>query len=153
MNEQIEQAREELKRIDHLIYVTLKYTRTVDVLISIVDRMINAYEFAIDAVLYHAKERGDIAEMPENPVAKSQKLGELLQGDLVKQNIDEFILFRKIKKINTYERSNEYRRHVCMRTTIDNKDIEINIDNITEKYHELKKFVDFVMQHVEGKEK
>ena len=40
MTENLENAKEELKRIDHLIYVTLKYTRTVDVLLSVVERMI-----------------------------------------------------------------------------------------------------------------
>ena len=41
MIESLENAKEELKRIDHLIYVTLKYTRTVDVLLSVVERMVN----------------------------------------------------------------------------------------------------------------
>ena len=51
MKESLQDAKEELKRIDHLIYVTLKYTRTVDVFLSIIERMINSYEFIIDVLL------------------------------------------------------------------------------------------------------
>ena len=39
---------EELKRVDHLVYVSLKYTRTVDVIRSIIDRLIIKNLFAGD---------------------------------------------------------------------------------------------------------
>ena len=35
MNEYLLEAREELKRLEHILYVSLKYTRTVDVLIML----------------------------------------------------------------------------------------------------------------------
>jgi len=35
MRESIENAVEELKRVDHSIFVSLKYTRTVDILVNI----------------------------------------------------------------------------------------------------------------------
>ena len=44
-------AREELKRADHLIYVSLKYTRTGDVISSIIARLISAQQMTIDALL------------------------------------------------------------------------------------------------------
>lgn len=44
-------AREELKRADHLIYVSLKYTRTVDVIESVIVRMMSAQQMTIDALL------------------------------------------------------------------------------------------------------
>ncbi|MEK6856952.1 MAG: hypothetical protein AABX49_02970 [Nanoarchaeota archaeon] len=44
-------AREELKRADHLIYVSLKYTRTVDVIASIISRLISAQQMTIDDLL------------------------------------------------------------------------------------------------------
>ena len=40
-------ADDELKRADHMIYVTLKYTRTADVIQNIIKRLTNAYEFSI----------------------------------------------------------------------------------------------------------
>ena len=40
--ESIDKAKEELKRVDHLFFVSLKYTKTVDVIKSLIDRLINA---------------------------------------------------------------------------------------------------------------
>ena len=42
MIETLENAKEELKRVDHLIFVSLKYTRTVDVLLNVINRIISS---------------------------------------------------------------------------------------------------------------
>ena len=43
-------ADEELKRADHMIYVTLKYTRTADVIHNILKRLINAFDVSIGKI-------------------------------------------------------------------------------------------------------
>ena len=45
--ETIDLAYDELKRLDHLIFVSLKYTRTADMLKQVMKRMISFYEFVI----------------------------------------------------------------------------------------------------------
>ena len=60
----LEEAREELKRADHLIYVSLKYTRTVDVIKSVIDRLISCLDFVIDKLLDHAIDKKLISEKP-----------------------------------------------------------------------------------------
>ena len=47
MNESLIEAREELKRLEHIIYVSLKYTRTVDVILNALKRMVSTYDFII----------------------------------------------------------------------------------------------------------
>ena len=44
MNEQLENTIEELKRVDHLFYVSLKYTRTVDMIKHVLERIISTHE-------------------------------------------------------------------------------------------------------------
>ena len=63
MIESYQQATEEFKRIDHLYYVSLKYTRTVDVIRSVIERMISCYEAAIDSFLKCLKEEKKIEEI------------------------------------------------------------------------------------------
>ncbi len=145
----MEDAREELKRIDHLVYVTLKYTRTVDVLASVLERMINAYEYSIDGLLDHAKRIGKIDKIPEMPLLKAQKAKEIFKDKVILENIDSYLLFRKLVRAN-YGSRNEYRRHVEMSAIVDNTIVEINIDNITEKYHSLKKFVEIINKLIES---
>ena len=47
----IEPAREEMKRADHLLYVSLKYTRTVDVIKSLIERLFSTIDAITDALL------------------------------------------------------------------------------------------------------
>ncbi len=150
MNELLENAKEELKRIDHLIYVTLKYTRTVDVFLSIIERMINAYEFIVDVLLELAVKEGKVIETPDIPLAKAQLVLDNFESAKIKENIEKYLLFRKLRRAH-YEKRNEFRRHVTMSSIIDGKLIEINIDNITEDYHNLQNFIEFVQKLIEEK--
>ena len=140
MIESFENAKEELKRIDHLIYVTLKYTRTVDVLLSIIERMVNSYEFVIESLLRKAVEEGKI-EMPDNPIAKANTIKELYSSKSFQDRINKYLLFRKLRRVE-YEKINEFRRHVTMITEVDGEKIEVNIDSITEDFHKLKSFLE-----------
>ena len=144
MKESLEDAREELKRVDHLIYVSLKYTRTVDVLLNVIKRLIDAYDYAIDAILSYAEEKGMlIEEIPASPISRADLILKTFHDPVIKDNIELYLLFRKIVKTD-YERFNEYRRHVTLKTMIDNRDVEIKIDNVTEYYNIIKEFVKYI---------
>jgi hypothetical protein len=143
MKESMENAKEELKRIDHLIYVTLKYTRTVDVFLSIIERMINSYEFVVDVLVKKAVLENKLMEEPEIPLAKAQAALEIYDSKVIKDNIDKYLLLRKLRRA-TYEKSSEFRRHVTMSAIVEGKMIAVNIDNITEDFHKLKDFIEYV---------
>jgi hypothetical protein len=134
--ESLDDAREELKRVDHLIYVSLKYTRTVDVFLNAVNRMNDAYEFMFDALLKHAVEHKKIKDIPKTPIEKGNLVLSLYPDDpQFKQNVEMFFLMRKLSKSTGHTKEQEYRRHVTMRTKIDGKEEILDIDNMTERYH------------------
>jgi len=143
MKESLDQAKEELKRVDHLIYVSLKYTRTVDVLLSIVDRMINAYEFGIDALLKKALEDKEIGELPDRAPLKAEVVKKLYNDPVIKENIVTYLLFRKLKNVE-YEKSEEFRRHVTMTSEIDGKTIKLDIDSISDYYKQIQNFIKYI---------
>ena len=58
MNTYLDKAKSELKRADHLIFVSLKYTRTVDVIRSIIERLINRLMVAGHKGKKHARSSG-----------------------------------------------------------------------------------------------
>ena len=70
MKDALENAREELKRIDHLIYVTLKYTRTVDVIKNVIERLINVFDCIIGALLKKLINEGKLENMPPSVAAR-----------------------------------------------------------------------------------
>ncbi|GIU68868.1 MAG: hypothetical protein KatS3mg002_0104 [Candidatus Woesearchaeota archaeon] len=135
MDEAIENAVEELKRIDHSIFVSLKYTRTVDILENILIRMVDCYEYLFVALLKYAKEHKMISEIPSTPKEKVTLIKEVFKEQEIHDNIDLYLLLKAMLKAN-FTRENEYRRHVAMRAIIAGREEIINI-NIISRYYEL----------------
>ena len=134
----------ELKRADHSIAVSLKYTRTVDVIKSIIERLTNTMEFAFDALLEKKKEDGKITTIPKLPRQKTELLQELYPDDEFLQTyINFYFTLRKILKAE-FTRAREYRRHVTMTVKLEEGDIEITIDIITDYFNRVKELLDHV---------
>lgn len=137
-------ATEELKRVDHLIYVSLKYTRTIDVIKNIVERLISTYDCFISALLIKLQQDGKITEIPDSPVQKAITVKNNFEDAIVKENMDLYLLFRKVTKAKCGS-AQEYRRHVTMHCELpDGNKLEINIDLLYE-YHKIsKEFFEFI---------
>ena len=152
MKEALDNAIIELKRVDHLFYVSLKYTRTVDMMLHVVQRLANTFSFGIESLLKDAKENKKISSIPENIALRCKLLREIYKDERVNDYINFLIKLRKILRAN-YTKREEFRRHVTMTATIDNNEIvEINIDILKEYYEKAKEFVAFVKVIVHGEE-
>ena len=142
--ELLDDAGEKLKRAEHMIYVSLKYTRTTDVLLNVIARMIDAYEYMIDALLMYAQEKFDVEELPKSPLEKGNLVKKTYSEQEIQDNIDLFFLLRKLHRA-PYEKEQEYRRHVAMISTIDGREEIVNIDVITQYFEFQKQFFRFVV--------
>ncbi len=149
MLESLDDAKEELKRLDHLIYVSLKYTRTTDVIQSIVQRIINAFDRGIQSALLHLKEQKIIDQIPASAAERVSVIKTKIPNDTILTYLDMYLLYRKINKTD-FTKSQEYRRHVAMTTIIEGKEIKTNIDTITEDYKKTKEFIDLVGKIIRG---
>ncbi len=149
MNESLSEAAGELRRVDHLVFVSLKYTRTVDVIRSIVNRMLNAIDFMIDALLEHARLQKKLGELPKNKALKAELVKKTYNDDAISEMID---LYTKLKRLlrAEYKASQEYRRHVTMTAITDEGLVDLNIDVMKEHYQKLKEFLRHVSVIIEG---
>ncbi len=134
-------AEEEIKRADHLIYVTLKYTRTVDVIKNIIKRLITAYDFAMQELLRHLKVK--VSPIPLIRAKQLKKKKTSLRGE-----VEFFLFLRKLDKAHCTKRE-EYRKHVTMIT----KYAEVDIALLEEYFKRTKEFVKFVREVVHKKRK
>jgi len=143
-------AVEELKRVDHLIYVSLKYTRTVDVILNILNRMVDCYAFLVDSLLAQAEQQKKIAgELPSSAIERAELVKKLYKDDTaVQDNMDLYLLLRKLLRAKNVERENEYRRHVTMKTIIEGREEIVNIDIITNYYLFQREFLQNVQRMV-----
>ena len=146
ISEHLDEANEELKRADHLIFVSLKYTRTCDVIKHIIDRLINCIDFSVTALLEQMKEEKKIDEIPSAPIPKAALAKKLFPNDeFIPEFADFFIRLRKISKAD-FNRACEFRRHVTMTVVVEDEKIDIDIDIITDYFKRTKLFY----SHVQG---
>lgn len=145
MKESFEQAVEELKRVDHLFWVSLKYTRTVDVIKNVIERLINCIGFGLEALLKYAKEKKLTTEIPTNQGLRCDLLKKTFPDNL--ELIDYVNFYLKLRKLSKaeYSKREEFRRHVTMIATIDKGEIvEVNINSLKEDYEKTRNFIAFV---------
>ena len=148
MIESYKQAIEEFKRVDHLYYVTLKYTRTVDVIRSVIDRLISTFEYGIAALLLVMKEEKQIDEIPANPVGKGTLAKEKCRDKEMCKYMDEYLRLRKIMRCE-YTKREEFRRHVTMIVDFEGQTINIDIDKLKEYYDDTRDFLTYLKKRVE----
>ena len=137
----LEIAKEEIKRVEHQVYVTLKYTRTVDVLLNVQQRIIDAYAALFDALL---SLKMDSDNLPGSIIEKTNKVIELFNEPQVLENIDIYHLLRKVVKSKNINKESEYRRPVALTTVVDGQEVKIDIDIVTHYYAVLLSFYKFV---------
>ena len=149
MREAIDNSVEELKRIDHSIFVSLKYTRTVDILVNIINRMVDCYDFLFSALLKYAYENKTITDIPTTPKEKVLLLKQIFKEQEIHDNADLYLLLKAMLKSN-YSKENEYRRHVAMRAIIAGREEIININIISQYYEIIMSFFHLVDNLVKG---
>jgi hypothetical protein len=152
MNEKMNEAYEELKRVEHLIYVSLKYTRTVDVILNILTRMTDGYALMVDALIEYETEQGKVTFEPESIIERAMLVKQVFANDdVVVDNMELYLLLRKLLRAKNVERENEYRRYVTMKTIVDGREEIVTIDIITNYCLYQREFFSHVRTIIEGK--
>ena len=146
MEESFQKAVDEFKRVDHLFYVSLKYTRTVDVIKNVMERMISCIDCCMESLLKYSNEKGKLKEeVPKNPGLKSEVVKRIYSHDPeIVEVVNFYLKLRKLVRAE-YTKREEFRRHVTMIATIDKGEIvEVSIDVLKEYYENTRNFISFV---------
>ena len=149
MKEAYDLAVQELKRVDHLFWVSLKYTRTVDVLKHVIDRIISCMGYGFESVLKYAGDKKLITHIPDNEGLRCELLRKTFPENAeIIEYVNFYVLLRKLSKAE-YLKKEEFRRHVTMIATIDKGEVvEISIDVLKEYYEKTKKFITLVKRTI-----
>ncbi|MBI2124291.1 hypothetical protein HYT92_00715, partial [Candidatus Pacearchaeota archaeon] len=142
MKEAYDLAIQELKRVDHLFWVSLKYTRTVDVIKHVIDRIISCMGYGFESMLKYAKEKKLVTHVPENAGLRCELLKKTFPDNAeLLEYVNFYVLLRKLSKAE-YTKREEFRRHVTMIATIDKGEIvHVDIDILKEYYEKTKSFI------------
>ena len=142
----VDNVKDELKRANHLLYVSLKYTRTCDIIKNSISRMVVAYELMFLLVLEKMKDEGKISSIPNPAIDRAESLSKSKRG--VREYIDNYLLLKEIDRAS-FERRSEYRKGVTLIAKISSGKVEIDIPKLMFHYEKAVEFVDLMGEWLE----
>jgi len=131
---------------DHLLYVSLKYTKTCDVIMNLLLRWRKMIDTSLETALIHAKKNKTIKEIPDNNIAKIAELKKIFKKDKgILDTIEFFIMLKKIEELRT-ERIGEFRKNVALKVMYRGEEILINLEKLKEYAEMLENFISSIKQ-------
>lgn len=129
---------------DHLLYVSLKYTKTCDVIINLLLRWKIMIEMGMDVLVDKAKKAKKWKPIPDAPRAKLVQLKKIYANtpDVMK-TLELYELFRDIEGLEKV-REAEFRKGVNLRVTYRGQVININLDLLKEYSNILERFISYL---------
>jgi hypothetical protein len=144
----MEEIVKEKTSADHLLYVSLKYTKTCDVILNLLFRWKIMIEKAIEGLLIHAKKKKKIASIPGSPVGKLEVAKKVFKKDkIVLDTIEFYEMLRKLD-ILRMEREGEFRKNVNLRVFYLGKEINVNLEKLKEYKDLLENFISYTKHYL-----
>jgi hypothetical protein len=130
---------------DHLLYVSLKYTKTCDVIVNLLLRWKNMIELGMDRLVKKVKKERKWKSVPDAPRAKLIQLKQFYANEpIVAETLKIYEIFRDIESLEKL-RENEFRKGVNLRVTTQKDEvININLDKLKEYSAILEKFISYI---------
>lgn len=142
----IEKIIKEKISADHLLYVSLKYTKTCDVILNLINRWTIMLDDSVEGMLEKLKKKKKIKIIPPAP---RQRI-ELIKANLknvpqVMKAMELYEFFKRIDNLRTI-REGEFRKDVRLRIIDGTNETIINLDKLKEYSAALESFISYVKQ-------
>ena len=139
----MQEIEKEMRAAQHLLYVSLKYTKTGDVILNLMYRWKLMIEHSVNLMLERAKKKKLIKEIPVAPKLKTMLLAGLLKKEpVVIETLKLYSFFRRIDALEKIK-EHEFRKNIALRV-IDETEIVIDIEKLKEWQALLENFIKFV---------
>ena len=126
---------------DHLLYVSLKYTKTCDVIINLLLRWKHMIEQGMDLLVEKAKKEKKWKPVPDAPRAKQVQLKKIYTNNpAINDALELYELFRDIESLEKV-RESEFRKGVNLKVTYRGEIVNINLDKLKEYSNLLERFI------------
>jgi len=141
--EALEKIMKEKISADHLLYVSMKYTKTCDVMINLLKRWKIMMDYSFDGLLEKAKKKKLIKAIPEAPKLKIDLIKQAFKNS--KEVTDAVEVYEMFKIIDTLAKTKEgeFRKGVCLRITYKWKEISVNLEKLKEYSEILERFINY----------
>jgi len=151
MPEILEKILKEKISADHLLYVSMKYTKTCDVMINLIKRWKIMMDYTFDALLDQAKKKKTLKKIPDAPKLRLDSISQVFAKDpAVIAALQEYQMFKLIDVLKK-TKENEFRKGVCLRVTYKMQEVAINLDKLKEYADTIEKFIIFSKDYLSKK--
>ena len=129
---------------DHLLYVSLKYTKTCDVIVNLLSRWKIMSDLGMDRLVEKAKKDKKWKPVPDAPRAKLVQLKKLyIKEPIIIETLKLYELFRDINTLKTI-RECEFRKGVNLKVQYKEEEIDINLLKLKEYANTLERFISYI---------
>ena len=143
----LERIMKEKTSADHLLYVSLKYTKTCDVVLNLIARWKSMIELCLDALLVKLKKKKAISLIPDAPKMRIIILRDVFKKEpTIIEALDLYEFFKKIPDLEKF-REKEFRKNVCLRI-IDKEEVRIDMEKLKEYSEKLERFIKLVRAYL-----
>ena len=142
----------EKKMAQHLFYVSMKYTKTCDVILNLLERWERLINVCIEILLKLAKKAKKIKEIPTAPKARELAIRGVYKDEFITRIMTLYAFFRRLPQLEKL-REHEFRKNVALRVIEEGRETVINLDKLKE-WNELfcTTLINYT-RHAAGKEK
>lgn len=139
----MQRVQKEMRSAQHLLYVSLKYTKTCDVMLNLINRWKNTIDFCIELLLNKLKKKKIIKAIPAAPRQKVDLLLKVFKKeDIAKEALILYSFFRVVPSSKLIK-EHEFRKNVSLKV-INTEEVTINLEKLHEWEDLLEKFINFV---------
>ena len=129
---------------DHLLYVSLKYTKTCDVILNLIARWKSLIENSFDGLIQVYVDSGKIPMMPNSPKQRIEFMKKYFSKmDSIQEIIPLYIFFKRIPD-SQKSRECEFRKNVTLKIKMGDETHNINVEKLSEYSSKVDKFIDDV---------
>ena len=131
---------------DHLLYVSLKYTKTCDVILNLLARWKSMIELSFDAVIEVLVEKKKIPGTPKSPKERVEFIKKYFKKyPAIQETIPLYIFFKRVPDQDK-QREGEFRKNVNLKIIEPRKTTEINMEMLGEFAEVVERFISEVKQ-------
>ena len=142
----IEEIIKEKTSADHLLYVSLKYTKTCDVILNLIARWQSMIKTSFDALIDKGIEDKKIPHKPGSPKEEILFIKQYFKKyPAIQEVVPIYIFFRRIPDLEK-KREGDFRKNVNLKVVQQNKTTEINLEKLHEYAEVLERFISEVKQ-------
>jgi hypothetical protein len=147
----LEKIMKEKISADHLLYVSLKYTKTCDVILNLIRRWTVMINDSVDGLLDRLKKKKKIKLIPAAPRQKIEIIKEnFKKSPEVMKAMELYEFFKRVDNLRTI-RESEFRKDVRLRIDDNGKEVIVNLDKLKEYTAILESFISYVKQFLLAK--